>query len=73
MTVRCLGTKSEPPLQCRGDFLDCGETADGLEAVEKAQPFNPDVIVMDLSMPGTNALDAIRVPRRWMPAVPIIM
>ncbi|MFF0740416.1 response regulator [Streptomyces sp. NPDC004111] len=33
---------------------------DGLEAVAKAQEFQPDVIVMDIRMPGLNGIDATR-------------
>jgi CheY-like chemotaxis protein len=33
----------------------------------------PDLIVLDLSMPVMNGLDAARVLRRMMPAVPLIM
>jgi PAS domain S-box-containing protein len=32
---------------------------DGLEAVEKAETTNPDIILMDIQMPGINGLDAI--------------
>jgi two-component system, NarL family, response regulator LiaR len=37
-----------------------GEAVDGAEAVEKARALRPDVILMDLVMPGTSGLDAIR-------------
>ncbi|MGI9625448.1 MAG: response regulator [Longimicrobiales bacterium] len=36
------------------------EAGDGEEAIEKARKLKPDVVVMDLSMPGTNGLDALR-------------
>ena len=36
------------------------EAGDGEAAVEKARRLKPDVVVMDLSMPGTNGLDALR-------------
>lgn len=35
-----------------------GEASDGREAVRHAQTFNPDVIVMDISMPGLNGIEA---------------
>ncbi len=45
----------------------------GQEAIEKAQQLHPDLIVMDLSMPVMNGLDAARVLRRMMPTVPVIL
>ncbi|HET7207775.1 MAG TPA: response regulator transcription factor [Terriglobales bacterium] len=38
----------------------CGEARDGLQAVELARNLNPDVVVLDISMPGMNGLDAAR-------------
>ncbi len=36
------------------------EAGDGDEAIEKARKLKPDVILMDLAMPGTNGLEAVR-------------
>ena len=57
----------------QADFDVCGEAADGQEAIEKAQELRPDVIVMDLSMPVMNGIDAARALKKLMPTVPIIM
>lgn len=51
----------------------CAEAQNGREAIEKAQVLRPDLIVLDLSMPVMNGLDAARVLRRLMPEVPLIM
>ena len=40
------------------DVLVVGEAADGFEAVRMAQETAPDVVVMDIAMPGLNGLDA---------------
>jgi DNA-binding NarL/FixJ family response regulator len=45
-------------LEANVDCLVCGEAADGLEAIEQAKTLLPDVIVMDLSMPNMNGLEA---------------
>ena len=51
----------------QGDFDVCGEAENGREAIDRAQQLHPDLIVMDLSMPVMNSLDAARVLRRLMP------
>jgi DNA-binding NarL/FixJ family response regulator len=55
------------------DFDVCGEAENGWEAINKAQELEPDLIVMDLSMPVMNGLDAARALKRLRPTVPIIM
>ena len=54
-------------------FEICGEAANGEEAIAKALELHPDLIVLDLSMPVMNGLDAARELKRLMPDVPIIM
>ena len=51
----------------------CGEAVDGLDAIEKAQALNPDLIIMDLSMPRMNGLDAANELMRICPSVPILL
>ena len=55
------------------DFDVCGEAENGREAIEKAQELHPDLIVLDLSMPIMNGIDAARVLKTLMPAVPLIV
>ena len=55
------------------DFEVCAEAHDGQDAVEKAQQFHPDLIVLDLSMPVMNGLDVARILKDRMPSVPIIL
>jgi len=59
--------------QREADLAVCGEAENGKEAIEKAQQLRPDLIVMDLSMPGMNGLEAARILKRLMPSVPLIM
>lgn len=47
-------------LDAEMDFEVIGEAADGREAVQLAIDLNPDVVVMDISMPALNGLDAAR-------------
>lgn len=55
------------------DFNVCGEAENGREVVQKARELHPELILLDLSMPVMNGLDATRVLKRLMPEVPIIM
>ena len=48
-------------LGSRKGWRICGEAADGIEAVEEAKSLRPDVIIMDVSMPRMNGLDAARI------------
>jgi DNA-binding NarL/FixJ family response regulator len=56
-----------------GDFEICGQAENGREAIEKAQQLHPDLIVMDLSMPVMNGLEATKILKTLMPAVPVIL
>lgn len=48
-------------LELEEDLVVVGEAANGDEAVEQIRKLKPDVVVMDLSMPGTGGLDATRL------------
>jgi DNA-binding NarL/FixJ family response regulator len=47
-------------LESHQDWEVCGEATNGRDAVEAAQRLKPDIVVMDLSLPGLNGLDATR-------------
>jgi CheY-like chemotaxis protein len=54
-------------------FKTCAEAENGREGIEVARQVNPDVIVVDLSMPIMNGLEAGSVLRKMFPDVPIIL
>jgi len=49
------------------------EAADGMEAVELADRFNPDVVVLDVSMPKMHGLEACRLIRESAPNCEILI
>ncbi len=60
-------------LQGDGDVQVVAQAANGLEAVERAQQVQPDVVVTDLSMSGIGGLEVIRRLRTALPATRILV
>jgi DNA-binding NarL/FixJ family response regulator/signal transduction histidine kinase len=60
-------------LESYPDFEVVGEAADGLEALAEAQDLGPQVILMDMRMPGMNGLEALRQLRASDPDLRILM
>jgi len=51
----------------------CGEASDGSEALVKARALLPDVILLDVSMPGLNGLEVARQLRKEVPQAKIVV
>ncbi len=60
-------------LDSQPDMQVVGESADGHEAIEKARELRPDVILMDIAMPGLNGLEATRQIMRDNPSARVLV
>ena len=60
-------------LMSRGDVDVCAEASNGKEAVEKTRELNPDLVILDITMPELNGLDAARQIRSFAPNLPILI
>jgi two-component system, NarL family, response regulator YdfI len=81
MTVRVLVVDDHPAfrraltsaLRMVDDIEVAGEAGGGIAACRQAEHLNPDIIVMDLSMPDLSGIDAMKRIHERRPDVPIII
>jgi DNA-binding NarL/FixJ family response regulator len=59
-------------LSLSDDLETVGEAADGDQAVELAHRLHPDLVLMDLLMPGSDGINATATIRRELPAVQVL-
>ena len=60
-------------LEREEDLSVVGEAENGLDALAKARELNPDLILMDINMPGYGGQDAVRAIKRELPGIKVIM
>ena len=51
----------------------CGEAVDGYDAIEKAEQLKPDLIILELALPGMSGLAAAQILKKMNPRTPIIL
>ena len=54
-------------------FEVVGQASDGLQAVELCEQLLPDIVILDIRMPGLNGLGAARLLQERLPAVKVVM
>jgi two-component system, NarL family, response regulator LiaR len=60
-------------LETQSGYDVCGEAVNGYDAIEKAQELEPDLIILDMSMPRMNGIDAAPRLKKLLPQTPIVL
>jgi two-component system cell cycle response regulator CpdR len=60
-------------LEARDDAVELCEAANGLEAIERSREFAPDVILLDIRMPGMDGIEMAKAAARNFPGLRILL
>ena len=60
-------------IHSEADFAVCGEAGNAAEAMEVIRKLNPDMAIVDLSLPGANGIELIKNIRSEFPKLPILV
>jgi two-component system response regulator NreC len=60
-------------LLTHSNWAVCGEAVDGQDAVDKARELRPDVVLLDVTMPGMTGLEATPIIRREVPDSQVVI
>lgn len=60
-------------LQRQDDFEVVGEAGDGLEGLKRAKSLQPDVVLLDLHMPGISGREAVKLLSEEVPACNVLL
>jgi DNA-binding NarL/FixJ family response regulator len=60
-------------MEAQEDIEIVGESSDGFQAVRRVESLHPDVVIMDISMPRLNGIDATAFIRQQCPSAQVII
>jgi DNA-binding NarL/FixJ family response regulator len=60
-------------LESRSNWTVCAEASDGKEAVDKTMACRPDIVILDITMPTMNGIEAANRISQSRPEIPIIL
>ena len=60
-------------LHAQNDMIVVGEAASGAEALRVARELSPDVLILDITMPGMDGLEVLRQLKRTQPQIHVLM
>lgn len=60
-------------LSAEKNWVVCGEASDGAEAVGMSRKLLPDLVLLDMNMPGASGFETTRLLRREMPGIRILI
>jgi DNA-binding NarL/FixJ family response regulator len=60
-------------IEAQDNWEVCGEAGDGVDAIQKSRQLTPDLIIMDLSMPGMSGLQAASEILDEFPRTPVLL
>lgn len=60
-------------LESQDDIIVIGEASDGVEALEYVKKLLPDIVLMDISMPKINGLEATRLIKERFPSIKVLI